>query len=103
MLAIMKRITSLILFIFFLAFVTNAAAQPGQGVIRGKVYNAKNNEPVPFANIVIWQTNIGSASNFEGEFEFTGVKPGYVKLRVSSVGYETYVTESFMVTNAKPV
>ena len=99
----MKRITSLILFIFFLAFVTNAAAQPGQGVIRGKVYNAKNNEPVPFANIVIWQTNIGSASNFEGEFEFTGVKPGYVKLRVSSVGYETYVTESFMVTNAKPV
>ncbi len=78
-------------------------AQPGKGVIEGRVYNAQNNEPVPFANIVIWQTTTGSVSNYDGEFKFTGIEPGYVKLKVSSVGYETYVTESFMVTNAKPV
>jgi hypothetical protein len=85
-----------------MSFSVSILAQPGNGVIKGKVYNAQNNEPVPFANIVIWQTNIGSVSNFDGEFTFTGLEPGYVKLKVSSVGYETYVTESFMVTNAKP-
>jgi hypothetical protein len=84
-------------------FSISTFAQPGKGEIRGKIYNAKNNEPVPFANVVIWQTTIGSVSNFEGEFKFTGLEPGYVKLQISSVGYETYVTESFMVTNAKPV
>jgi hypothetical protein len=88
--------------LFFLMPLT-IWAQPGKGVIEGRVYNAQNNEPVPFANIVIWQTTIGSVSNFDGEFKFTGVEPGYVKLKVSSVGYETYVTEAFMVTNAKPV
>lgn len=81
----------------------SVAAQPGKGVIEGRVYNAQNNEPVPFANVVLWQTTTGSVSNYDGEFKFTGLEPGYVKLKVSSVGYETYVTESFMVTNAKPV
>ena len=78
-------------------------SQQGNGVIEGRVYNANNNEPVPFANIIIWDTEIGAISNYDGEFKFTGVKPGYVQLEVSSVGYQTKVTESFMVTNAKPV
>jgi len=94
-----------LIWFFALFFLIPSAiwAQPGKGVIEGRVYNAQNNEPVPFANIVLWQTTIGSVSNYEGEFKFTGVEPGYVKLKVSSVGYETYVTEAFMVTNAKPV
>jgi len=96
----MKPIWVLVLFFLMPLAIL---AQPGKGVIEGRVYNAQNNEPVPFANIVIWQTTIGSVSNFDGEFKFTGVEPGYVKLKVSSVGYETYVTEAFMVTNAKPV
>lgn len=96
----MKRIALLLLLLLLTG--TYSYAQPGNGVIEGKIYNAKNNEPVPFANIVIWETTIGSVSNFDGEFKFTGLEPGYVKLKVSSVGYETYITESFMVTNAKP-
>ncbi|HRW63968.1 MAG TPA: carboxypeptidase-like regulatory domain-containing protein, partial [Bacteroidales bacterium] len=59
------------------------------GVLQGRVYNSKNNEPVPFASVVIFQTTIGSATNFDGEFKFTGIKPGFIKLLVSSVGFET--------------
>ena len=92
------------LFLISLVFLMShysASSQPGKGSIKGRVYNAQSNEPVPFANIVIWETTIGSVSNYDGEFSFTGLKPGYVKLKVSSIGYETYITESFMVTNAK--
>jgi hypothetical protein len=88
--------------IYFLLIALHSFSQPGNGVIKGKVVNPKNNEPVPFANVIIYQTQIGSVTDYDGNFKFTGVKPGYVKLEVSSVGYETKVTESFMVTNAKP-
>ena len=61
----------------------------------------QNNEPVPFANIVIWGTNIGSSSDFDGNFIFAGLAPGFVELRVSAVGFKPYVSPSIMVTNAR--
>lgn len=71
------------------------------GIIRGRVFNEKNNEPLPFTNIIIEGTNVGSTSDFEGNFLFTGIEPGFVRLRASAVGYETKVTPDFMVTNAR--
>ena len=73
------------------------------GAIQGRVYNSKNNEPVPFASVVIFQTTIGAASNFDGEFKFTGIKPGFVRIQVSAVGYETYVSSEIMVSNSRTV
>jgi len=74
-----------------------------QGVIQGRVYNANNNEPLAFATIAIFGTSIGSTSDLDGNFLFTGLEPGYVELRVSSVGFETYISEEIQVTNAKKV
>jgi hypothetical protein len=74
-----------------------------QGVVQGRVYNAKNNEPVEFATIAIFGTTIGSISDLDGNFLFTGLEPGYIELRVSSVGFKTYVSEAIQVTNAKKV
>jgi hypothetical protein len=71
------------------------------GVIQGRVFNAKNNEPVPFANVVIWNTTTGTSSDFDGNFLFTGVKPGMVEIRVSAVGFRTYISGQLMVTNAR--
>ncbi len=72
-----------------------------QGVIKGRIYNESNNEPVAFANIVIWGTNIGSVSDLDGNFVFTGIEPGFVSLAASSVGFENFISEEFQVTNAK--
>lgn len=71
------------------------------GVIKGRVFNEKNNEPMPFANIIINGTNIGSTSDFDGNFIFTGLNPGYVKLTAVSLGFERLTTEEFLVTNAR--
>jgi hypothetical protein len=88
-----------------LAFIifSQAFSQNYNGTIEGRIFNSKNNEPVPFANVVIFQTSIGSASNFDGEFKFTGVKPGFVKIQVSAVGFQTYVSSELMVSNARTV
>ncbi|MCB2197183.1 MAG: TonB-dependent receptor [Bacteroidetes bacterium] len=84
-------------------FLGEAFGQTYNGTIEGRIFNSKNNEPVPFANVVIFQTNIGSASNFDGEFKFTGVKPGFVKIQVSAVGFQTYISPELMVSNARTV
>jgi hypothetical protein len=90
------------LFLFLLLSGITLKAQ-NSGQIEGYIYNAKNNEPVQFASVAIWQTSIGSISDLDGKFLFTGLKPGFVELRVSAVGYKTYIAEEIMVTNAKKV
>jgi outer membrane receptor for ferrienterochelin and colicin len=86
--------------ILILALVPPSLVKGQQGVIEGRVFNASNNNPVEFATIAIYGTTIGSISDLDGNFLFTGLEPGYVELRVSSVGYKTYISEPIQVTNA---
>ncbi len=87
----------------FIVFWMVAAVFSQNGKIEGRIFDATNNEPVPFANIVIFGTNIGSTSDLEGNFKFTGLEPGYVRLAASAVGYQKYISEDVLVTNAKSV
>jgi len=93
----MKKIFTLII---LLAFSYSLHAQ-STGALEGRIVNKQNNEPVPFANIVIWGTNIGSTSDFDGNFIFAGLEPGYVEIRVSAVGFKPYVSGQVMITNAR--
>ncbi len=88
----MKRI---ILFISFISITLFSFSQ--QGTIKGRVYNAKSNEPIEFANILVQGTTIGSTSDLDGKYIFTGIKPGFVRLVVSSVGFETTVSAEIQV------
>jgi len=91
------------LFFALLISLQSSFAQEKSGVIRGKVIDASSNEPIPFASVVIWNTTVGAMTDFDGNFLFTGVSPGYVEIRASSVGYKPYVSESVMVTNSNEV
>ncbi len=92
----------ILLFILFLLGYTSAifSQKSDAGVIEGRIFNQTNNEPVPFANLIIFGTNIGSVSDLDGKFIFTGIKPGYIRIVASSVGFEQYISEEFLVTNA---
>lgn len=93
-----------IIFITALSLIFfQASAQENKGVIKGRVYNAKNNEAVPFSSVVIWGTTTGVMTDFDGNYIFTGVKPGFAEVRVSSVGFKPYISEAIMVTNSKEV
>lgn len=98
----MKKATILLLLIFTSAS-HSPAQEAGQGIIEGRIYDANTSEPIPFTNIIIWGTNIGTTSDLDGRFLFTGIAPGYVELRASSVGFEPYVSEQILVTNASRV
>lgn len=89
--------------VLLITLIMPLSAQEGKGGIEGRIYNSKNNEPVAFANVVIWGTSIGSVSDIDGKFLFTGLEPGYAELRVSSIGFETYTSEQLLVSNSSKV
>lgn len=82
---------------FFLLFSFSAL---GEGWIKGRVYNINNNEPIPFASVLIWNSNRGGVADEQGNFKIENVEPGFYKIRVTAVGFNDYNTESFKVTKA---
>jgi len=70
------------------------------GLVKGRVFNIKNNEPVPFATIQIFETTKGTVADAEGNFNLDNIEPGFYKLKISAVGYKTYFSESFRLTKA---
>ena len=87
---------------FLLTLTTGIFGQTG--VIKGRVYNHKNNEPIPFANIIIdGKPTQGSTSDIDGNFIISKVEPGYTRLLATSVGFKRYLSEDFLVTNSHPV
>lgn len=87
-----------IVFILFTLLVFSQS-----GTVKGRVFNEETNEPLPFTNIIIYGTNIGSTSDLDGNFIFTGIEPGFIRLQASAVGYKGVITEEVMVNPARDV
>ncbi|MBN2007929.1 TonB-dependent receptor [candidate division KSB1 bacterium] len=83
-----KTALFLVLFCFVLLSTTTLFAGV-TGKISGKVVDVENNEPLPGANIVIQGTQMGAATNLDGEFVIINVPPGMYTIKVSMMGYNT--------------
>lgn len=74
-----------------------------QGVIRGKISNPINNQPVPFANVLILNSDLGAVSDENGLYEIRDIPPGLYNVRASFVGYKVQTIFEVQVTLARPV
>ena len=81
----MRQITILItLFLSAVSFAQNT------GSITGKLIDKEfNNEPLPFANVLIKGTTTGVTSDVDGIYKLDNLDPGTYTLSFSFVGYET--------------
>ncbi|MBN2807497.1 MAG: TonB-dependent receptor [Prolixibacteraceae bacterium] len=90
----MKSIYTIILiFISTVLFAQN-------GIIKGQVLDATTNEPLPFVNVVVFGTTLGSVTDLDGNFQLFGLKPGFVRLTTSFVGYKDAISQDIEVSNA---
>jgi hypothetical protein len=80
------------------SFLANA-----QGIIRGRLSNPINNQPVAFANVLILGTDLGSISDENGYYEIQNIPPGLYNIRASFVGFKTSTAYEVQVTLARPV
>jgi len=56
--------------------------------ISGKI-SAKNGDEIPYANMYLKQTKIGTSSNEKGFYELKNVPKGIYTLIISNIGYQT--------------
>ncbi len=94
----MTDIKKIFLTLFILLVSTVFAFAQNKGTLSGKVLDFEmNNEPLPFANVYIKGTEIGSTTDFEGLYTFN-VLPGTYTLVFSFIGYETVEVNNIIVT-----
>ncbi|NKI26718.1 TonB-dependent receptor [Arenibacter sp. 6A1] len=61
-----------------------------EGKINGKVFN-EGHDAISYASVVLESAAVGTAADENGNFTINHLKPGEYTLKVSSVGYQTYV------------
>ena len=75
--------------------VTSLLAQ--QGTLQGQVYSTKSNEPLEYASVRVQGTSLGARTDEQGRFVISGLKPGFVRLIVFMLGYETTTSAEVQV------
>ncbi|MGA7838307.1 MAG: carboxypeptidase-like regulatory domain-containing protein, partial [Ignavibacteriaceae bacterium] len=96
-----ENITSIIFLMLFF-FFTDSYSQEAKGIIYGSVKDVISLQPLPGVNILVIGTNIGAASDAEGNYRIEGIEPGTYQLRISSVGYLSVIKTDIVVNSIKP-
>ena len=66
------------------------------GKLAGTV-TSEDNVPLPGVNIVIEGTDLGAASNENGQYYVLNIPPGYYTVRFMMIGYKTVVQERVLI------
>lgn len=69
--------------------LANIYAQTGSGKLAGKITDAQTGEPLIGANIIIVNTNLGAATDIEGNYFILNITPGTYDVKISYVGYSS--------------
>ena len=92
----MFRIYGLILSIFALANLVNAQKT---GVVRGVVKNKQTQETIVGATVIVEGTQLGAATDLEGNYRINNVPVGSYNLKASIVGYKPQSKFNVSVTS----
>jgi len=82
-----KNFTVFILLSLFFLSVPSLLAQTGVGKLAGKIIDADTKEPLIGANIVVLGTDLGAATDVNGEYFVLNINPGTYTVKISYVGY----------------
>ncbi|NOY60965.1 MAG: TonB-dependent receptor, partial [Calditrichaeota bacterium] len=66
------------------------------GKIRGKIIDARSNEPLPGTNVTVLGSRYGAATDLNGRYEIAGIPPGKYRLHVSMIGYKIFEKEVYV-------
>jgi len=66
------------------------------GVITGTITNSGSKTPLPRASVFLSNSSVGAATNEEGKYMLSGIRPGQYTLVVSLLGFDDY-TKTILV------
>ena len=92
-----------IIFLSIFVFLSNSIfAQDLTGNIYGRVFDFITKQPIPFANILVLETNFGAAANEDGYFTITDLPVNTYQVRASVVGYIPQAKTDVVIQTGKP-
>ena len=92
-------IKNTILLISFIVFSNVVSSQSVK--VYGSISNTLNNEPIPFANIIIEGTTIGATSDINGNYEILSLNAGAYNFKCSYIGFNTDIQSEIKVSSNK--
>jgi hypothetical protein len=84
-------------------FTINLLAFSQSGLVKGRIYNVSNNEPIGQAKIQIIELTKGTISDDNGLYDFTSIPPGVYSFKATAPGYRELIFNEITVTNARSV
>ena len=88
-----------ILLVLILAILSTTLIQAGTtGKLTGKVIDSKTKEPLPFVNIILMGTNLGAATDINGNYTILNIPPGTYRVRAQYIGYQPVVAEGVTIS-----
>ncbi len=76
------------------------AVAKGSGTLKGRILDKESNEPIPFANVVIYSGTTmltGVTSDFDGNYTIKPIASGYYDIKVSYIGYTPVTVNSVCI------
>ena len=89
-----------IILLFSFILISNFALSQNVKVY-GTITNALNNDPIPFANIVVEGTMIGTTSDIDGNYEILNLQAGAYNFKCSYIGFNTDIQSEIKVSSNK--
>jgi len=89
---------SVILINIVLIFIFSNSFAQTTGKISGMVTDAESGEPLPGVNIVLQGTQLGAASDDDGNYVILNVPPGEYDITFSMIGYKQYIVKNITVS-----
>ncbi|MFO7651325.1 MAG: TonB-dependent receptor [bacterium] len=85
-----RLVPAIVYAVLLAAVATSSPALAGEGLIAGRVVDARTREPLPLANIIVHSRELGAASDLEGRYRIEAVPEGSHEVEVSMLGYADY-------------
>jgi hypothetical protein len=82
-------------------FLLTLLASAQTGTLTGKVYNASDNQPIPFADVVLENTNYYTTTDDNGWFVIDNIKPGVYNVVITLLGFEEERISEVSINNIR--
>jgi len=69
--------------------------------INGRVVDAETGVPLSFVNVIVLNTEVGAASDLDGNFLITGLEPDFYRLMASFIGYEIGYSDEIEINDSR--
>jgi hypothetical protein len=91
------------LLILFISLMSGSLlAQDMRGNVYGRIFDFTTKQPIPFANVLVLNTNFGASSDADGYFKIENLSLNTYQIRASVIGYGAQIKTDVVVQSGKP-